>query len=144
MSGIEEWIALSTAHIAFPPDRKPVAEEIRASYEDHRDALIEAGETEEQASRLALEALARLGLEGEPLGRVRSLYPAVHHYDPHHVGRSSSKVFQHFSARSCDAGGIARRSLYNDLPGDLSGKSKDRAVCFPHRRCTDPALSGRW
>ena len=25
MSGIEEWILLATAHIAFPPDRKPVS-----------------------------------------------------------------------------------------------------------------------
>ena len=70
MSGIEEWIILSTAHIAFPPDRKPVAEEIRASYEDHRDALIEAGESEEQASRLALEALGDPNEAGELLAKV--------------------------------------------------------------------------
>ena len=70
MSGIEEWIILSTAHIAFPPDRKPVAEEIRASYEDHRAALIEAGESEEQASYLALEALGDPNEVGELLAKV--------------------------------------------------------------------------
>ena len=70
MSGIEEWIVLSTAHIAFPPDRKPVAEEIRASYEDHRSALIEAGESEEQASRLALEALGDPNEAGELLAKI--------------------------------------------------------------------------
>ena len=36
MRSIEEWILAATGHIRFPPDRKAVAEEIRASYEDHR------------------------------------------------------------------------------------------------------------
>ena len=70
MSGIEEWILLATAHIAFPPDRKPVAEEIRASYEDHRDALIEAGETRDRASFLALQALGDPDEAGELLAHV--------------------------------------------------------------------------
>ena len=32
MRSIEEWILAATGHIRFPPDRKAVAEEIRASY----------------------------------------------------------------------------------------------------------------
>ncbi len=70
MSGIEEWILLSTAHIAFPPDRKPVAEEIRASYEDHRDALIEAGESSDRAAYLALQAMGDPDEAGELLAQV--------------------------------------------------------------------------
>ena len=54
MRSIEEWILAATGHIRFPPDRKAVAEEIRASYEDHRDALLAAGETRDRASFLAL------------------------------------------------------------------------------------------
>lgn len=70
MSGIEEWILLATAHIAFPPDRKPVAEEIRASYEDHRDALIEAGESSDRAAYLALQAMGDPNEAGELLAKV--------------------------------------------------------------------------
>lgn len=70
MRSIEEWIVLSTAHIAFPPDRKPVAEEIRASYEDHRDALIDSGETRDRASFLALQALGDPDEAGELLAKV--------------------------------------------------------------------------
>lgn len=70
MRSIEEWIVLSTAHIAFPPDRKPVAEEIRASYEDHRDALIEAGESSDRAAYLALQAMGDPDEAGELLAKV--------------------------------------------------------------------------
>ena len=70
MRGIEEWILLATAHIAFPPDRKPVAEEIRNSYEDHRDALIEAGESSDRAAYLALQAMGDPDEAGELLAKV--------------------------------------------------------------------------
>ena len=73
MSGIEGWILLATAHIAFPPDRKPVAEEIRASYEDHRDALIEAGESSDRAAYLALQAMGDPDEAGELLAKVHKV-----------------------------------------------------------------------
>ncbi len=70
MRSIEEWILAATGHIRFPPDRKAVAEEIRASYEDHRDALLAAGETRDRASFLALQALGDPDEAGELLAQV--------------------------------------------------------------------------
>ena len=72
MRSIEEWILAATGHIRFPPDRKAVAEEIRASYEDHRDALLAAGETRDRASFLALQAL------GDP-DETGKLFRTVYH-----------------------------------------------------------------
>ncbi|MBR2098563.1 MAG: hypothetical protein IJ926_02640, partial [Firmicutes bacterium] len=70
MRNIEEWILAATGHIRFPPDRKAVAEEIHASYEDHRDALLAAGETRDRASFLALQALGDPDEAGELLAQV--------------------------------------------------------------------------
>ena len=54
---IAEWTMRATKHIHYWPDRVAIEAELKASYEDHRDALIEAGETRDRASFLALQAL---------------------------------------------------------------------------------------
>ncbi|MBR5641414.1 MAG: hypothetical protein IKW92_04740 [Firmicutes bacterium] len=74
MRSIEEWTQQATGHIRFAPDRKVVAEELRAAYEDHRDALLEAGERRERASFLALQALGDPDEAGELLSKVHTPY----------------------------------------------------------------------
>ena len=68
---IAEWTMRATEYIRFQPDRAAVAEELKASYEDHRDELIEAGETTERASFLALQAM---GDPAETSRMLRSVY----------------------------------------------------------------------
>ena len=67
---IAEWTMRATEYIRFQPDRAVVAEELKASYEDHRDALIEAGETRDRASFLALQAMGDPDEAGELLAKV--------------------------------------------------------------------------
>nr|MBQ4457642.1 hypothetical protein [Clostridia bacterium] len=61
----------ATKHIHYWPDRVAIEAELKASYEDHRDGLIEAGETRDRASFLALQALG----DPEEAGRLlRSIH----------------------------------------------------------------------
>lgn len=68
---IAEWTMRATKHIHYWPDRVAIEAELKASYEDHRDTLIEAGETRDRASFLALQALG----DPEEAGRLlRSIH----------------------------------------------------------------------
>ena len=68
---IAEWTMRATKHIHYWPDRVAIEAELKASYEDHRDGLIEAGETRDRASFLALQALG----DPEEAGRLlRSIH----------------------------------------------------------------------
>ena len=69
---IAEWTMQATEHIRYQPDRDAVAEELKASYEDHRDALIESGEATDRASFLALQAM------GDPAETGRMLRSVYH------------------------------------------------------------------
>ena len=69
---IGEWTWRATGHIRFAPDRKPVEEELKAQYVDHRDALLEAGESRERASFLALQAMGDPDEAGELLAKIHT------------------------------------------------------------------------
>ena len=57
MNTIGAWTQRAVSHIRFRPDRAAVEAELRAHYEDHRDALLRAGKDRGAAERDALAAL---------------------------------------------------------------------------------------
>ena len=57
MNTIGAWTQRAVSHIRFRPDRATVEAELRAHYEDHRDALLRAGKDRGAAERDALAAL---------------------------------------------------------------------------------------
>lgn len=54
---ITTWCLVATARIRFRPDRQAVYDELHAHLEDHRDALIEQGMDENEATQKALESM---------------------------------------------------------------------------------------
>lgn len=53
----ELWCKAATAGIRFKPDRKAVYAELMGHLEDHRDALMDKGMTEEEATQAAKDAM---------------------------------------------------------------------------------------
>lgn len=52
-----QWCEIATASILFTPDRRAVFEELMAHMEDHRDALMEQGLDEKDATEKALSSM---------------------------------------------------------------------------------------
>ena len=52
-----QWCEIATCRIRFGPDRKKVTDELMGHLEDRRDALMEQGMDEQEATEKALEAM---------------------------------------------------------------------------------------
>lgn len=57
MIHFENWCSRAVAQIRFKPDREAVYAELKAHLEDHYDDLLAQGHSQDQARRLALEAM---------------------------------------------------------------------------------------
>lgn len=70
----EDWREDAVKQVRFAPDRKAIAEELTAHYEDHRDALLDCGYSQEEAEQKALEAMGDAREVGRGLNRVHKFY----------------------------------------------------------------------
>lgn len=68
--GIYEWVSAAVSYIPFKGDRDEVSAELRAHFEDHRDALIASGLDRQNAERRALEAMGDPDETGRMLRKV--------------------------------------------------------------------------
>ncbi len=69
---IADWLDAAISRMRFIPDRARVRRELADSFADHRDALISAGLSKEEASARALKALGDAEETGKLLNEVHS------------------------------------------------------------------------
>lgn len=65
-----QWCRNAVSDIVFPPDRETVAQELYAHMEDHLDALLEEGRTEDAAEQLVVTSMGSPWEIAPVLGKI--------------------------------------------------------------------------
>ena len=72
-----KWCRTVTDQVRFAPDRKAIAQELTAHYEDHLQALLDLGYEQDEAEARALESMGDAEAVGRALNHVHKFWLGV-------------------------------------------------------------------